>query len=184
MDHPPPRSITTSQEAEKGPELFWRTKPGVASMPFCINLPLNLGPPPYASKQFTIRYVLMPTLVIKAGDKRSMVSQVSQIQMLTVFDPYKALASLPSPLIATETLDLPNTPGPQSVKLTAGLHRQTWVSGNSIFVDIHIINKSQRTLRKLELQLQRSTLWYEHSAAATGDKNANQLRLPKQRTTI
>lgn len=178
--HPPPPTICASREAEKGPELFWKTKPGIASIPFCINLPLNLGPPPYTSKHASIRYVLLPTLVLKAGEKRSVVSQLCSIQMLTVFDPHKALASLPKPLIAMESLDLPNIPGPQSVKLTAGLHRQTWVSGNSVFVDIHIINKSQRTLRKLELQLQRSTLWYEHAAAGTGDKNANHLRLPKK----
>ena len=109
-----------------------------------------------------------------------MVSQLHTIRMFTVFDPSKALASLPKPLIATETLDLPDMPGPQSVKLTAGLHRQTWVSGNSIFVDIHLINRSPRTLRKLELQLQRSTLWYEHAAAGTGEKNANHLRVPKK----
>ncbi|KAK5102551.1 hypothetical protein LTR70_000409 [Exophiala xenobiotica] len=172
--------MLASQEAEKGPELFWRTKPGIASIPFSINLPLNLGPPPYTSKHACIRYVLLPTVVLQSGESRSVVSQRHSIQMLTVFDPYKALASLPNPLVATETLDLPDMPGPQSVKLTAGLHRQTWVSGNSIFVDLHIINRSWRTLRKLELQLQRSTVWYEHAAAGTGDKNANHLRLPKK----
>lgn len=103
--------------------------------------------------------------------------------MLTVYDPIKALSSLPSPLVATETLQIPGTPGPQSIVLSAGLHRQTWVSGNSIFVDIHIINKSQRTLRKLELQLQRYTLWYDHAAAETGSKSAHHLRIPKKQDT-
>ncbi|KAK5070914.1 hypothetical protein LTR64_003888 [Lithohypha guttulata] len=177
--HPPPPAIA-SQEAERGPELFWKTKPGVASVPFCIDLPLNLGPPPYQSKSATIRYALLPTLVVKSDGSRGVVSQVCNIQMLTVFDPCKALASLPSPLVATETLSLPYLPGPQSIALTAGLHRQIWVSGNSVFVDIHIINKSQRTLRKLELQLQRSTLWYTHAAAETGAKNANHLRVPRK----
>lgn len=124
--------------------------------------------------------MLLPTLVLKIGSKKSVISQPHDIQMLTVFDPCKALASLPSPLIATETLELKNDFGIQSVKLTAGLHRQTWVSGNSIFADVHIVNNSQRILRKLELQLQRSTLWYAHAAAGIGDKNANHLRLPKR----
>lgn len=100
--------------------------------------------------------------------------------MLTVFDPYKALASLPKPLTATEKLELDDVPGPQHVKIIAGLHRQTWISGNLIFVDVHIINKSQRLLKKLELQLQRSVLWYNHAAAASGGENANHLRLPER----
>lgn len=149
-------------------------------MPFSINLPLNLGPPPYHSKHVNIRYALLPTLVLQTVGSRGVVSEVLDIQMLTVFDPYKALASLPKPLIATETIELPYVPGPQSVKLTAGLHRQTWVSGNSLFVDIHIINKCHRTLKRLELQLQRSTLWYTHAAAETGSKNASYLRVPKK----
>lgn len=181
--HPPPPTITTLREAIAENELFWPTHVGIATIPFCINLPLNLGPPPYASRHASIRYVLVPTLVLKNGSKRGLISQPRDIQMLTVYDPYKALASLPSPLTATEALRLDDSPEPQSVRLTAGLHRQTWISGNSIFVDVHIVNKSERSLRKLELQLQRSTLWYAHAAAGTRDRIANHLRLPKRQET-
>lgn len=149
-------------------------------MPFSVNLPLNIGPPPYHSKHASIRYALLPTLVLQTVGSRGVVSRVLDVRMLTVFDPHKALASLPKPLIATETIELPNMPGPQTVKLTAGLHRQMWVSGNSLFVDLHIINKCHRTLKRLELQIQRSTLWYTHAAAETGSKNASHLRVPRK----
>lgn len=109
-----------------------------------------------------------------------MVSRICDICMHTVYDPYKALASLPSPMIASESMSLSKIPGPQSVKLSAGLHRQIWVSGSSIFVDIHVINKSDRCLKKVEIELQKSFLWYNHAAAGMGEKNASHLRIPKR----
>lgn len=178
--HPPPPTIAVFQGPTKGPELFWETKPGLASIPFCLNLPLNLGPPPYQSKQARIRYVLLPTLVLKDGGKRKVVSQLCNIHILTVFDPQKALTSLPNPLTVTETIKLAGVPGPQCVKLTAGLHRQIWVNGSSIFVDVHIANRSTRILRKVDIQLQKTTLWYTYAAAGTDEKNANHLRIPKR----
>jgi len=102
--------------------------------------------------------------------------------MLTVFDPQKALASLHAPLVATETTSSTGVSQSQSqyVKLTAGLHRQIWINGSSIFVDIHIINRSSRMLGKVEIQLQKTILWYTHAAAGTGEKNANHLRIPQR----
>lgn len=124
--------------------------------------------------------MLLATFVLKLGDKKAVASQISEVCIHTVFDPYKALASLPAPLVATEALQLATSPGPQSVKVSAGLHRQIWVSGNSIFVDIHIVNKSDRCLKKLEVELQRSLLWYDHAAAGTGRENADHLRIHKR----
>ena len=69
--------------------------------------------------------------------------------MLTVHDPEKALASLPSPLLAADTLYLAKEPEIQTVKLTAGLHRQTWVNGANIFIDIHVANNTARSLKKI-----------------------------------
>jgi hypothetical protein len=46
--------------------------------------------------------------------------------------------------------------------MTAGLHRQVWVSGSNIFVDIHIANGSRKTIKKLDLSLERDILCYRH----------------------
>jgi len=70
--------------------------------------------------------------------------------------------SLPSPLTASDewikaresTLDI--------VRVTAGLHRQVWVSGTSIYVDVHIANNSRKMIKKIELQLERDILCYKH----------------------
>jgi hypothetical protein len=51
---------------------------------------------------------------------------------------------------------------PETVKVTAGLHRQVWVSGTSIFVDVHIANGLKKPIKRLELQLERDILCYRH----------------------
>lgn len=170
--------MVQTQQPLNGAELFWQAESGEADIPFCVNLPLNVGPPPYLSKQACIRYILCSTLVIKIGDQRSVISQTWNIQLLTVFDPYKALSSLPEPLIATDSVRL-STSTTQTITITAGLHRQTWLHGGLIFADIHIVNNSERTIKKFELQLEKVTMWYSHAAANSGEKVAHHLRLPR-----
>ena len=71
----------------------------------------------------------------------------------------KALISLPSPLTVTETCFMAQG---REVTATAGLHRQVWVSGTSIYVDVHIVNNSRKVVKKIELQLERDILCYKH----------------------
>lgn len=74
----------------------------------------------------------------------------------------KALMSLPSPLVASDEWARPRETTIEVVRVTAGLHRQVWVSGTSIYVDVHISNNSRKTIRKIELQLERDILCYKH----------------------
>ncbi|ETI27699.1 hypothetical protein G647_00148 [Cladophialophora carrionii CBS 160.54] len=182
-ENPPPPSLVTSQHPQPGPDLWWEMKSATSVLPFCVNLPLKLGPPPYSSKQASIRYLLCPSVVVKTGDKRIVIRQTWNVQMLTVHDPEKALASLASPLLATDTLYLAREPDVQTVKLTAGLHRQTWVNGGMIFIDVHVANTTAKAVKKIEVQLEKSTLWYIHAPAGTAEKSANYLRLPKRTDT-
>ncbi|KAF7504685.1 hypothetical protein GJ744_001966 [Endocarpon pusillum] len=180
IDHPPPAPLVSAQTPASGPELSWPLQPSSVVIPFCLNLPLNIGPPPYVSKQARIRYILCGTAHVRSAGKRALIRQSFEIQMLTVYDPEKALCTLPSPLLATEQLSIPHGTVTQTIKLTAGLHRQTWVNGAMIFVDVHVMNNSPKTLKKIEVQLEKSTLWYSHAAAGTIEKRATHLRLPKR----
>ena len=182
-DNPPPPALVTAQHPLPGPDSWWEMKSATSVLPFCVNLPLKLGPPPYSSRQASIRYLLCPSVVVKIGDKRTVIRQTWNVQMLTVHDPEKALASLASPLLATDTLYLAREPDPQTVKLTAGLHRQTWVNGSMIFIDVHIANNTAKVVKKVEVQLEKTTFWYTHTAAGTAEKSANYLRLPKRTDT-
>ena len=70
--------------------------------------------------------------------------------------------SLPSPLTASDEWIKPRDFTIEVVRITAGLHRQVWVSGTSIYVDVHIVNNSRKTIKKIELQLERDILCYKH----------------------
>lgn len=70
--------------------------------------------------------------------------------------------SLPSPLTASDEWVKPRETTLEVVRVTAGLHRQVWVSGTSIYVDVHIANNSRKTIKKIELQLERDILCYKH----------------------
>lgn len=61
----------------------------------------------------------------------------------------KALVSLPNSLIACDELSFPGGAQHQMVQLTAGLHRQTWVCGIPMFVDVHISTTSRKTIKEL-----------------------------------
>jgi hypothetical protein len=69
--------------------------------------------------------------------------------------------SLPTPLTVADEYIRQREPL-ETIKLAAGLHRQVWVSGTSIFVDVHVANKTRKAIRRLELQLERDILCYKH----------------------
>jgi hypothetical protein len=70
--------------------------------------------------------------------------------------------SLPSPLTVSDEYFRHRDGPPESVKVTAGLHRQVWVSGTNIFVDVRIANNLKKGIKRLELQLERDILCYKH----------------------
>lgn len=74
--------------------------------------------------------------------------------------------SLPSPLTASDEWVKARDTAIDVVKVTAGLHRQVWVSGTSIYIDVHIVNHSRKAIRKIELQLERDILCYKHVCLA------------------
>jgi hypothetical protein len=74
----------------------------------------------------------------------------------------KALMSLPSPLTAGDEWTKPHNLTVEVVRVTAGLHRQVWVSGTSIYVDVHIVNNCRKQIKRIELQLERDILCYKH----------------------
>ncbi|MCJ1284168.1 hypothetical protein MMC26_003499 [Xylographa opegraphella] len=174
--HPPPSTMVA---APRGPsDAFWSVIPCTSVLPFKLDLPINMGPPPYQSKHASIKYILCATLVIRISGKLDFVRRSQEIAVLTVHDPEKALVNLASPLIASDETYSSRIGLHDSIKLTAGVHRQTWVSGIALFVDVHISNSSKRTVKKIELQLERATTFYSHAPASTQAEVATHLRLP------
>lgn len=161
-ENPPPYNMIESQDHISPDDPFWHLTPSVTNFPFVLSLPLDVGPPPFQSKHARIRYVLCITLLIRDQGKQYLVRTSEDVSVLSVYDPEKALMSLPSPLTASDEYMRTRDAGIEVVKVTAGLHRQVWVSGTSIYVDVHIVNNSRKTIKKIELLLERDILCYKH----------------------
>lgn len=86
--------------------------------------------------------------------------------------------NLPNPLRAIDELQVSKKPLRKTIRVTAGLHRQTWISGYPVFIDIHIENESSKAVRRVDLQLEKTVLFYKYSAPSTGTRTADILRLP------
>jgi hypothetical protein len=176
-NHPPPPDMVQSADVLSTEGGFWPLASTTTMLPFIISLPLDTGPPPFQSKHASIRFLLTATVLIRDTGKHYRIRTSQDIHVLSTYDPEKALTSLPSPLTATDEFIIARMHGLESVRLTAGLHRQVWVSGGSIFVDVHTSNKTQKPIKKLELTLERDILCYKHAAAATLEKSAVQARI-------
>ena len=195
--HPPPASMAP----DPGPDATWDVQPSNSMLPFRLDLPVVMGPPPYKSKKAGISYWLCTSAEFKISGKRHLVRQSREVTVLTIHDRMcltflnlnilwltqvvaeKALVNLSSPLLAVDEMQMSKQYSTQTVKLTAGLHRQTWISGYLIFVDMHIDNKSKKDVRKIELQLEQTTLFHSYSAPSTNAGSADILRLPDHRQT-
>lgn len=178
-DHPPPRDMIDSADRRQHLDSFWTLTPSFTCLPFMISLPLDTGAPPFHSKHARIRFVLCATLLVKDSGRQYLVRCSQDIAVLSTYDreyvwllvtsflltwgaAEKALRSLPSPLTACDEFTTSKAGTIESIKVTAGLHRQVWVSGSTIFVDIHIHNNSRKTIKKLESSLERDILCYRH----------------------
>ncbi|KAL9124060.1 MAG: hypothetical protein Q9217_006576, partial [Psora testacea] len=127
-----------------------------------MDLPVLIGPPPYRAKRAAIIY-----LVKLAGG-------YYPDTLLTKLAAEKALVNLSNPLVVSDELQMSR----HKVCLTAGIHRQTWISGYLLFVDLQIDNQSTKPIKKVEVQLEKATTYYVCSAPSLGMDFAEVLRLP------
>ena len=87
--------------------------------------------------------------------------------------------NLRTPLVVSDTLQISNGIKIGNIELTAGLHRQTWISGYTLFVDIHIANHSHKTIARIDLQLERAIAVYTLAAPSSSiSKEAQVQRVP------
>lgn len=175
--HPPPADMVEPPNPLTPNEPFWTLTPSTSLLAFMVSLPLEPGPPPFQSKNASIRYLLCATALISDAGKHYRVRCSQEVHVLPTYDPDKALTSLSSPLTAADEFRLTHFGRSESVKLTAGVHRQVWVSGSSVFVDVHVANKSHKPVKRLELSLERNVLCYKHAPASTREKSASQARI-------
>ena len=69
--------------------------------------------------------------------------------------------NLSSPLVVKDELHISSD---SSILLTAALHRQTWIGGYLLFVDLNVDNRTTKPIKRIELQLEKMTMFYNTTA--------------------
>lgn len=85
-DHPPPQHMVYDQKPIGAHDLFWHLTPSVTHLAFNLGLPLNVGPPPFQSKNARIRYTLCASLLIRDQGKQYIVRISEDVTVLSVYD--------------------------------------------------------------------------------------------------
>ena len=80
--HPPPASMTSAKSLDES----WDVAPSDSEFPFCLDLPVSMGPPPYISKHVGITYWLSAFVEFAIGGKSYFVRESRNIIVLTVHD--------------------------------------------------------------------------------------------------
>lgn len=81
-EHPPPATMELAGDFDGS----WDVAPSDSQLPFCLDLPVSMGPPPYKSKQVGISYWLSAFVEFVIGGKNYFVRQSREIMVLTVHD--------------------------------------------------------------------------------------------------
>ena len=67
------------------------------------------------------------------------------------------------------------------ITLSAGIHRQIWIAGYPVFLDVQIDNRSGKVIQRLELQLEKATTYNALAAARTNlGRQFESLRVPDE----
>ena len=88
------------------------------------------------------------------------------------------MTNLPEPLTASDTTMLSKTLPFEEASLTARLNREVWASGMSLFVDLLISNRSRKTVKKVNLLLERTVMLFHHAPAEITRGVQRHSRLP------
>ena len=80
--HPPPVSMAP----DAGLDGSWDVQPSHSTLPFRLDLPVVMGPPPYKSKKVGISCWLSTLAEFKISGKKHLVRQSRELAVLTVHD--------------------------------------------------------------------------------------------------
>ena len=84
--HPPPGDMVESQTPHPPQSQPWLLMPSVTRLAFLLTLPLEVGPPPFISKNARIRYMLSATLFFKDAGRQLCVRSTQETSILSVYD--------------------------------------------------------------------------------------------------
>lgn len=82
--HPPP--IEMARPNQPMSDQLWGIMPSNTILPFRLDLPVKLGPPPYISKKNSITYLISVLVEAKVDGMRAYVRESEEVTVLTVHD--------------------------------------------------------------------------------------------------
>ncbi|KAH9937212.1 uncharacterized protein B0H18DRAFT_969591 [Fomitopsis serialis] len=154
-------------DAPTGSDGFTRAIEGMHTLPFAMRLPvdskfgaakgvLNLH------SGVIVQYIAMISIKVKdpKTGKRSIAHFFRNCEIWPRLNASILLASAPRPLQVTTTKSLAMLSNERKVKLTAQLHRLTWVAGQRCYVNVSVVNDTKKTVKTLTLMLVRSTTMF------------------------
>ena len=80
--HPPPASMAL----DPGAGMAWDVQPSNSTLPFRLDLPVLMGPPPYKSKKVGISYWVCASAEFEIAGKKHVVRQSREVAVLTIHD--------------------------------------------------------------------------------------------------
>ncbi|KAK3197495.1 hypothetical protein GRF29_216g417486 [Pseudopithomyces chartarum] len=185
-ENPPPQNMVDNQEQIGRDDPFWHLMPSITNLPFSMSLPLNVGPPPFQSRIARIRYVLCVSLLIRDQGKQYIVRVSEDVTVLSVYDPEKALMSLPSPLTASDEWLKPRDTAVEVVRLTAGLHRQVWAAASTMeksASQARIFDSNEKSILSKAVTKQGAAGWHGVPAHSSHIRTCD-LEVPRGHATV
>lgn len=89
------------------------------------------------------------------------------------------LVDLPKPLVACDAIRYTRAGTLDELGLRASVRRATWTSGAPLYADVHVSNGTTKTVKSVELLLEKVTSIFHRSAPGTGTgTGTGDLRLP------
>ncbi|PCH33884.1 E set domain-containing protein, partial [Wolfiporia cocos MD-104 SS10] len=160
---------------------------GVHILPFAMRLPADgkFG----AAKGITsvhsgvaVQYIAMVSVKVKCSKtgRRSIAHFYRHCEVWPRINPSVVLVPAPRPLQAATSKGLSVLSSNSKVKLTALVHRLTWVAGQRCYVNVHVVNETKKTVKSLTLTLVRTTTLFrpkpflDAGQARTADPDACQ----------
>ena len=82
--HPPPALMLAPGHSSS--TMLWEVVPSSVVMPFRLDLPFVMGPPPYKDKRASIKYLVSTTVEAIIDDKTQFARRSQEVAVLTVHD--------------------------------------------------------------------------------------------------
>ncbi|KAJ9480194.1 Arrestin_C domain-containing protein [Pseudozyma hubeiensis] len=138
-------------------------KIGSHSIPFSLELPVSKGAKgSYRGKNAVVRYIVIGSVKLKSssGSNRSIAHFYRHVDLFPYLNPAVVLSSAVKPIQATSSKGL-FLGGSGKVHLMASLHRNTWVAGQRVYINVGVQNDTSKKINGMTLSLIRTVTLYK-----------------------